>query len=197
MSDVNLGSLITKQQERDAVHIAVVPLIAGEELTAGEPFRLKIGTVDVALNGIYNTKSSKHEVKAIGVVDPFLPMGKRWLEPGDRFWGLLYPETVTSMRHHWQHPAFNGAPAPMSIHETWLREFADKWNFKFSDLIAAGTGEGIDPDWRYVTAYGKDLHSADELDTGDEDLFWHHLEAYTGKQFNHEHRSKMGWSCTC
>lgn len=197
MTDVKLGSLITKQQERDAVHIAVVPMIAGEELAAGKPFRLKVGTVDVALSGIYNTQSSQHEIQAIGVVDPFLSMNKMWVDPGERFWGLLYPGTVTSMRHHWSHPAFEHLPEPMSIHETWLREFADKWNFKFSELIAAGTGEGLDPNWRYVTAYGKDLHSAAELDDGDEDLFWHHLEAYTGKQFNQEHRRKMEWSCSC
>ena len=196
MDDVKLGSIIHHVgAERDAIHIAVVPLIAGESLSRGQHFRLAFGVTDTALPGDYNDKSEANG--AIGIVDPFL---KGWcVEKGQRFWGLLFPGTVTGMRHHWKHPAFENVVTPRDDHEKWLREFCDKWNFDFDQLIEAGVGDGdYESDYdRYVVARGVDLHNADELDAGEESLFWSHLEAYTGKVFDDAHRKGMGWSCTC
>jgi hypothetical protein len=39
----------------------------------------------------------------IGIVDPFLDQPVR---PGEEFWVFVYPNTITGMRHYWQHPAF-------------------------------------------------------------------------------------------
>lgn len=187
--EARLGHLIEDDQSaaRDAIHVAIVPLIAGTRLGIGAKFKLKFGTTDVALPADYD------EANAIGIVDPFLSGYE--VEEGQRFYGVLFPGTVTGMRHHWEHPAFIEKKVEVNEHELWLRNFCDEWNFDYDQLIAAGVGS-IDPDWRYATARGIDLHNRDELGE-DYELFWFHLEKLTGQQFDKDHRDGMGWSCTC
>lgn len=194
MNDLKIGQLIEGSAQRDAIHVAVVPLVAGETLYRGTRVRLKSGSLEVVLKGDYNED-------AIGIVDPFLSDDYCWrLEKGQRFWCFLFPGSVTGMRHEWQHPAFMNVRPPGSMDEEWLREFADRWNFDWDELIQAATC-ARDPnaeEWEgpYVTARGVDLHSAGELGE-DHDLFWEHLEGYTGQKFDQAHREGMGWSCTC
>lgn len=189
MSDVTLGNLITGEAERDAIHVAVVPLVAGETLRVGEKFRLAHGSTEVAMRGDYEVDGNN---PPIGIVDPFLD-GYHVTE-GQRFWGMLFQNTVTGMRHHWQNPSFENISLSTNIHEQWIREFCDRWNFSFDELIEnAGSNE----EWRYVTAMGSDLHSASELGEGEEALFWHHFQGYTGKIFDEDARAGLGWSCSC
>lgn len=81
MSDtLQLGKVIEPGREvgRDAIHVAVYPMLAVREMRPGE--RLQNG-----------------------IVDPFL---KESVLPGQRFWMLLFPNTVASLRHVWSHPNF-------------------------------------------------------------------------------------------
>ncbi len=192
MSDVNLGESPSDDAQRDAVHVAVVPLIAGEKyMCRGQRFRLAHDSTTVALCGEYNEGTLG---AAIGIVNPFRKGG---LKKGDRFWGFLFPGTVTGMRHEWKHPAFNDIPSPSdNPHEKWIRDFCDRWNFDYGQLIKNATATGGDEFSRYVVARGKDLHYASELG-GDYELFWQHLEQLLGKQYTPEHRSGLAWSCTC
>ena len=41
--------------------------------------------------------------RAVGVLDPFR---KDCIKAGSRVWGLLYPGTITGLRHVWSHSAF-------------------------------------------------------------------------------------------
>lgn len=75
---------------RDAVHVAVAPVLANEPLSPGD---------HISLVGGRATKSGQ----TIGIVDPFLEAG---VHRGDKFWMFMYPETVTGLRHEWDHPAF-------------------------------------------------------------------------------------------
>jgi hypothetical protein len=92
-----LGQLITEDGwYRDAVHIAVVPVTAAESLVAGEH-------IGLAMNS--KSRVSADVSPHIGIVDPFLDKD-RVIRTGDRFWMFLYPNTITSLRHVWTHPAF-------------------------------------------------------------------------------------------
>ncbi len=95
---LGLGKIITTPQQRDAIHVAVAPVVANSELKPGQ----RVGFVREGSNLV------GPGVEAIGIVDPFLSTGPR---KNQEFWLFLFPETVTGMRHHWKHPAFDGEKA--------------------------------------------------------------------------------------
>lgn len=96
-----LGQLITEdERRRDAIHIAVAPVTAAVALTPGQ---------HVGLVG-HDTEQVGPTDNCIGIVDPFLQQD---VESGQRFWLFLYPNSVTSLRHYWTHPAFmSKLPSP-------------------------------------------------------------------------------------
>lgn len=88
-----LGKIIEGEAFRDAVHVAIAPVLAGEWLTPGQRVKLKDGVAYPATYGEH-----------IGVVDPFLP--HTGVEEGQRFYLFLLPGSVTGLRHVYSHPAF-------------------------------------------------------------------------------------------
>ena len=80
--------------------------------------------------------------------------------------------------------------------ERWLRTFADRWNFNYDDMVREASALSTIEWDNFITAQDTDLHSAEELGE-DHDLFWSHLEVLTGKTFDHPHRKRFGWSCSC
>lgn len=130
-----LGKLITEPQERDAVHIAVAPVTAGEPLRPGERG---------GFTG--NAYTVGKDAETIGIVDPFLVRG---VAKGEQFYLFLLPNTITSLRHNWSHPAFQKEdeiakfePTFMKLRgptaeQEWVAEFADRLNTTYDDLMAA------------------------------------------------------------
>jgi hypothetical protein len=89
---IGVGKLIEGDAERDAIHIAVAPSLAGEKLYPGQH-------VGPNTDGRFYSTG----VKKIGIVDPFLT---GVVFPEQSFWVFLYPGTITSLRHMWTHPAY-------------------------------------------------------------------------------------------
>jgi hypothetical protein len=96
MSDVTtwkigkILDILDKDAQRDAIHIAVIPVEAAMELSPG---------MHVGLDGLDRATPL---VDTIGIVDPYLD---DTVLPGERFFVFLYPGTITSLRHEWTHPA--------------------------------------------------------------------------------------------
>ena len=91
-----LGKIISENEKRDAIHLAVEPVKAGTVLMAGQHITVSEGVAYPASVG-----------KGLGIVDPFL---SSHVEPGQLFWFVMYPRMVHSLRHVWTHPAFADEP---------------------------------------------------------------------------------------
>ena len=89
-----LGTIHTRKERRDAIHLAVEQVTCGLlQLYPGQHI-------------LINEKGEAIGVepgKGMGIVDPFLTSA---VTPGDRFWFVMYPRQVHSLRHVWSHPAF-------------------------------------------------------------------------------------------
>lgn len=79
---------------RDAIHIAVIRMVATTRLFPGQ---------HVGVDGSPNAE------KTVGIVDPYLPGP---VYPDQPFWALLYPRTITGLRHVWTHPDFDDEVSP-------------------------------------------------------------------------------------
>lgn len=84
-----LGTIIGENEKRDAIHLAVLPVVAMHKMHAGD----HVGMVDGG--------ASSRAPSLIGIVDPFL---KNAVQEGERFWLVIYPRKINSLRHVWTHP---------------------------------------------------------------------------------------------
>lgn len=148
-SHATLGQLISEGESpnRDALHVAVVPLTAAHKayLRAGEPF--KLNTAGLAV--------SCHIDDSIGVADPFL---KESIRPGERFWGLLIPGSVSNLRHDFDHHAWPKVEVAPTVIEkivekpedpeiTAVREYAQRHGITLSELCSTA-GETLNDSCR-------------------------------------------------
>lgn len=166
MSETKLGSIINGSAERDAIHVAIAPIIAAETLEPGEHVGL-----------LPNGCAASH-VQHIGVVDPFL---KKEVMRGQKFWLILYPQTITNLRHDWKHPSFAepssvSATGEQSESEQYLRRFAEQVGITFEKLIEAST--------RFQSDYETLDHPTDQYEWDIPEEFWHHWAKFTGKITN-------------
>ena len=171
-----IGKLLTEDEGRDAIHIAVAAVVAGEKLKAGQ----HIGFVE---NNIVGTDAPSR----VGIVDPYLtePVAK-----GARFWMFLYPNTITGLRHEWLHPAFHSTGGTVSPSEAWLRTFAEEQAGISYDHLMWGAADYL-KNGEYLVDGGRW-----EGFRFDADEFWRHYEAVTGVRVDEKDRYSF-FSCSC
>lgn len=86
-----LGTIISENEKRDAIHLAVENVVAASKLWPGDHVGFEADG-RVGKNG-----------KLLGIVDPFIAGP---VHEGDRFWLIVYPRQISSLRHVWEHPDF-------------------------------------------------------------------------------------------
>lgn len=190
-NEPQLGKLIEGDAFRDAIHIAIAPVVAGEKLFPGD----KVGFREDGLIG----KASKN---LIGVVDPFL---NQLISKGDRFYLFLYPKTITGLRHVWEHPSFplsESMPEPCSKSytdklksEMWLRDYVltycpydeDKADGGYSNFLKHVTVN------RWIYYHGSDCHSLSDVEDAEE--LFRHLSVILGKRIDASYFEAFTCSC--
>lgn len=174
MSDVTLGKLVEGNPGRDAIHVAVIPMVAGEDLLVAQPVKL------------IQSKAFDHGIEgAIGIVDPFL---KKTVKTGQKFWLCLYPKTVTSLRHEWVHPAFDAKPET-SADMQWLMDFAEQLGIDYDDLMDGAN------EWIISRNYLCE-HGSENWRSMYSDEFWDHYAAATGVKVGDGDRQNF-FTCSC
>ena len=195
-----IGKLHT-ETERDAIHIAVCSVVAGEMLLPG----MEIGFIgdDPELVTVRTSQP-------LGIVDPFL---KGKVNSGERFWMFLYPNTVTSLRHAWEHPKIDApvrvsnvpaapvndytqaSPQQVAESKAWIAEFGEKWGWAYKEIMDA-----VDEAGRYETnlvSRGRTLDSGLDFGEGVEEEFWHHVATILGRPITPQQIRNLAWTCSC
>lgn len=186
-----LGTIIGPNEKRDAIHLAVEPIIADEVLSPGE----HVGFTREGHAG------SSGVPKYLGIVDPFL---SRPVQPGERFWLVVYPRQITSLRHVWTHPEFP---------ETAKRELTEEEEQKVRNTLLTldGWSEKMNQFCERERITREELieHAKAYLDRGDywceggrfesvyvPDEFWDFFEIATGRRVEESDRRNF-FSCSC
>lgn len=103
MSESKLGKLVPVDAQRDAMHVAVLPALAGVVMEPGTHVRMQDGYAYAGGN-------------TIGIVDPFLTEP---VKPGNRFYVVIYPNKVTNLRHDWDHEELPRIAGEDELHDDY------------------------------------------------------------------------------
>jgi hypothetical protein len=184
-----LGNLITDEQGRDAVHIAVAPVIAGEILGPGD----HIGFIGNA----YTVGTIISGVKPIGIVDPCLT---KPIMQGQKFYMFLYPNTITSLRHEWTHPEFEREDEIAELEPTFFKlqgtADAEKWISDFAENIGSDYDEIMYGAAEYLGRGEYLVRGGTFEGESIPDEFWKNYEIVTKKQIPESDRGTF-LSCSC
>ena len=176
MSDVVLGKIIHGEAFKDAIHIAIYPVVAGENMSPGDTISLT------------SDKKAVKYGKRLGIVDPFLD---RDVLPGQKFYMFLFPNTVKGMRHEWSHPAFVDDSTNLKQESVaWIQNFAGRCGVSYHSIMEnaqelLSNGE---------TCFGSD-DGPEEFRYGQKE-FWFHYRVVTGTPIP-ENMDDFSFRCAC
>lgn len=179
--DVKLGELIANpNQQRDAIHIAIAPVTAAVTLFPGQ----RIGFI-----GTDRERVSTKADELIGIVDPFL---RDPVYPGQRCFMFLFPNTVTGMRHHWDHPAFatqaTAVDTKFAEAKAVIEAFADRVGESYEGVMEDARSFVKNGCYRCAGARWEGVWAGDE--------FWNAYEIVTGEKVPEDDRGGI-YSCSC
>lgn len=177
MHDVNIGGKPAPNSQKDAIHFAVAPVKSSDRFLPGEHV------------GLNDKGEAAHVENTIGIVDPFL---KKAVEPGETFWLMLYPKTVTNLRHDWSHPAFRNSKDDEIKQESiiWITGLADECDMSYRAFMDAANQAVEDDDYYYTIGNQTPGRIWDDRET-----FWKHYEIVTGKKVKDKEKTFI--SCAC
>jgi hypothetical protein len=183
-----IGQLIEGEANRDAIHVAIAPVVAAEKLAPGQ----HVGFVEGSTDRVESLPGAVYASRRIGIVDPYLPS---LVFPEQRFYLFLYPRTVTSLRHEWTHPAFQAVPTSQpqpSESENWLRNFADKAGLSYDRVLEIGRDYADNDGFytEYDTSRARDAFY--DVDSAE---WWTHIERVTGITVNDKQHTPFNCSC--
>lgn len=170
MDQPKLGELLSTEEDRDAIHIAIAPCVAAMILTSGAP---------VGADGTQNAP--------VGIVDPFLTVP---VHPGDRFYIFLYPNTITSLKHLWTHPDFDDPDKGAG--KKWLAKVELERAAVICDM---SLDELLDATKRWLRNSEEVSYPMNEEPELPEE-FWDAYEIYTGEKVPDPARQHF-FSCSC
>ncbi len=190
-NETKLGTAPQGNEGRDAVHVAIIPICAAHKLNIGSP-------VTINLDGLAESCSID---KAMGVVDPFRNQA---VTKGSWFWLCLYPKTITSLRHVWEHPAFPISTDPAtqkSVYsgnkaesEEWVKSYVKIHCPYWDQSPDSGYGAFLDHvSEREIFYYGRDCHGLSDVEDADE--LFHHLSIILGIRIDASYFESFSCSC--
>jgi hypothetical protein len=171
---VKIGQILDASAQRDAVHVALAPVVCGKSLYPAQDVGI-IGTDPKT--GLKIVGVSK---EPIGIIDPFL---KDDANEGQIVYLFLYPNTITSLRHEWTHKAFE--PGEYEVARAWIEDFAKDKYISVDELISEASIGG-------EVCFGTGWY---EGDPGGE--FWENLEIVAGKKIPGSVRENTSFRCSC
>jgi hypothetical protein len=177
-----IGKLLPSGSLRDAIHIAVAPVVAGVSMHPGQAACLRDGEAWPVERG-----------EGIGIVDPYLPEA---VPTGGRCFLFLYPNTITDLKHTWTHPSFatertnvlvdvskEGDPVYAMAKQT-LEKIAKDCELTYERLMKAGAANLA----RGTTLNTEGRDYGDEMG-GKEKEFWAAYEIVAGAKVTYKDES--------
>lgn len=184
--EARLGHLITEpgeQNQRDAVHIAVVPVEATTRLARGQE-------IGVTADG---KKSVVGSGVLVGIVDPFLVLD---VMPGETFWLFLFQGSVNTLRHEWTHDAFPSAhPNVVTKVQDTAKVIAEARMKKFAEEECGWTISHLLDEAESAIEYGEGIHMGQTEGVVAYPEFMEDFAVLTGKDVTG--KSEPYFTCSC
>lgn len=177
--------------ERDAIHVAVLPVRGTTAIKRGMWLSFAYeGDIEMVMPA--NTWAL-----AVGVADPFLSTNT--VAADERFLMFMKPNTITGLRHHWDHPALDAAMGVRMKNEL----LGNPSSRSFMETLAADCHMSFDALMNALTevATGAEEYISLGIDTPDtayDSTMWDHYERLTGKIVPYSiKRAGAPFSCAC